>query len=115
MPTSVTITAEELAEEIGIHLDTRPADITRARRLLAVASERVNRDAPLAPAVMKNEAVIRFAGYLTGSDYGGVKSESIGPRSVEYTSPTTNASAFRSSGAAALLSPYKIRRGGSIG
>ena len=117
MPTSVTITAEELAEEIGIHLDTRPADITRARRLLAVASERVNRDAPLAPAVMKNEAVIRTCGILEPicSDYGGVKSESIGPRSVEYTSPTTNASAFRSSGAAALLSSYKVRRGGSIG
>ena len=114
MPTSVTITAEELAEEIGIHLDTRPADITRARRLLAVATERVNRYAPLAHSAMKNEACIRYAGYLNGSDYGGVKSESIGPRSVEYTSPTTNASAFRSSGAAALLSPYKIRRAGSI-
>ena len=58
--TAITITVEDLASEIGIHLDTHPEDITRARRLLAVASERVNRYAPLAPAVMKNEAVVRL-------------------------------------------------------
>lgn len=108
--TPVTITAVQLAAEIGIPSD----QIHRAERLLAVATERVNRYAPIAKSVMKDEAIIRFAGYLSGSDYGGVQSESIGPRSVTYTSPTFNASAFRSSGAEALLSPYKVRRAGSI-
>ena len=114
-PLEVTITSAELAAEIGIDLAAHPDEITRAQRLLAVATERVNRYAPLTPSVIKNEACIRFAGYLGGSDFGGVTSESIGPQSVSYTSPTHNASAFRSSGAEALLSPYKVRRAGAIG
>ena len=114
-PPEVTITAEELAAEIGIDLTGHPEDIARARRLLAVATERVNRYAPLTPSVIKNEAVIRFSGYLGGSDFGGVSGETVGPQTISYTSPTHNASAFRSSGAEALLSPYKVRRGGAIG
>ena len=114
-PEEVTITAEELAAEIGIDLTGHPDEITRAQRLLAVATERVTRYAPLAPSVIKNESAIRFSGYLNGSDFGGVASETIGPQTTSYTSPTHNASAFRSSGAEALLSPYKVRRAGAIG
>ena len=114
-PPEVTITAEELAAEIGINLAAHPDEITRAQRLLAVATERVNRYAPLTPSVIKNEAAIRFSGYLGGSDFGTVASETIGPQTISYTSPTHNASAFRSSGAEALLSPYKVRRAGAIG
>ena len=108
---SPSITAEELAAEIGIPDD----EINRARRLLAVASEAVDRYAPGAPVILKNEAAIRFCGYMAGSDYGGVHSESVGPRSVEYTPPSTNAAMFRNSGAAGLLTNYKVRRGGSVG
>ena len=108
---AVTITFEALAAEIGLSL---PDNTTRAARLLAVATEAVNRYAPTAPDAIANEAVIRFAGYLAGSDYGGVKSESIGPRAVEYTPPTNNAAAFRISGAAGLLTVYRVRRAGAI-
>lgn len=111
---AVAITAQVLAAEIGIDLDTNPDDLVRAERLLDVALERVNAYAPLAPVAAKNEAIIRFAGYLTGSDYGGVKSESIGPRSVEYTPPSTNAAMFRNSGAAGLLTIYRRRRAGVV-
>ena len=111
LPPPPSITAEELAAEIGIPDD----EISRAERLLAVASKAVDRYAPLAPTTMKNEAVIRYAGYLTGSDYGGVKSESIGPRSVEYSPPSTHAAMFRNCGAAGLLTHYKKRRAGSVG
>ena len=115
-PPEVTITAEELAAEIGINLAAHPDEITRAQRLLAVATERVTRYAQgAAPSIMLNEACIRYAGYLGGSDFGGVASETIGPQTTSYTSPTHNASAFRSSGAEALLSPYKVRRAGAIG
>ena len=108
--TAITITVEDFQAESGI-----PAtDVRRAQRLIAVASERVNRYAPLAPTVIKNEAVLRFGSFLGSVEPGNVASEAIGPRSVTYTSPTTNASAFRSSGAAALLSSYKVRRAGSI-
>ena len=104
---AVTITAETLAAETG-------AEIEQARRLLAVATAAVERYAPVAPESAANEAVIRLAGYWAGSDFGGVKSESIGPRSVEYTPPSTNAAAFRNSGAAALLTHFKRRRAGAL-
>ena len=40
--------------------------LAMAERLLAVAIAKVDDYAPSAPAVLKNEAVIRFAGYLGG-------------------------------------------------
>ena len=107
--TTITLTAQELRDVIG---DNIP--LAMAERLLAVAIAKVDDYAPSAPAVLKNEAVIRFAGYLGGSDFGGVQDESIGPRSVTYTPPSTNAAMFRNSGAAALLTSHKKRRGGLI-
>ena len=104
---AVTLIAETLAAETG-------AELEQARRLLAVATETVEKYAPVAPETLQNEAVIRYVGYLSGSDYGGVKSESVGPRSVEYTPPSNNGAAFRNSGAAALLTHYKRRRAGAL-
>ena len=77
----VALTAEELREDIG---DNIP--LAMAERLLSAAIVKVEAYAPGAPVELKTEAVIRFAGYLGGSDFGGVQSESIGPRSVTYTS-----------------------------
>ena len=107
----VDITAEALAVEIGIPDD----EISRAQRLLDAATEVIERYAPGAPISLQNEAAIRFCGYLTGSDYGGVKNESVGPRSVEYSPPSTHAAMFRNCGAAGLLTHYKRRRAGSVG
>ena len=61
-----------------------------------------------------DEAVIRFAGYLAGSDYGGIVSESS-VESATVTYSVNHADAFRRSGAAGLLSPWRIRRAGAIG
>ena len=102
----VTITAERLAAETS-------AEIGRASRVLEVARRKVLDYAPSAPGELLDEAVIRFGGYLLGSDYGAVRSEALGPKSAEYV--TNHAAAFRNSGAAALLSAYKKRRAGSIG
>ena len=85
----------------------------RANALGEAASAMVERYAPGAPQAVKNEAVIRFAGYLRQSDFGGIVKEGIGPRDVEYT--RNHAAAFRNCGAAMLLSPWKIRRAGVIG
>ena len=104
-PTGVTLTAQQLADETS-------ADLARAERVLPVASQVVVDYAPNAPAAVLNEAVIRFAGYLLASDYGGVRSESLGPMSVDYT--VNHAAMFRNSGAAALLTRYKRRRAGAI-
>ena len=102
----VTLTAAALAAEIG-------ATEERATRLLAVATEAVTRYAPNAPEALANEATIRFAGYLAQSDYGTIRTESIGPMSVEYV--TNHAAMFRNSGAEALLTRFKRRRAGAIG
>ena len=103
--TLFTLTAQQLANETG-------ADLLRAERVLGVVYQAINEYAPLAPSVLKDEAGIRFGGYLLGSDYGGVSEESIGPQSVKY--PVNHAAMFRNSGAAALLTQYKRRRAGAI-
>ena len=102
---TAALTAETLAAEIG-------ADLPRAERLLAVATEVVWRYAPCAPEALAIEATIRFAGYLAQSDYGTIRTESIGPSSVEYQ--LNHAAMFRNCGAAALLTRHKRRRGGMI-
>ena len=84
----------------------------RANQLGAVASAMVEEYAPGAPQELKNEAVIRFAGYLAQSDFGTIRKEDIGPQSFEYV--TNHAAMFRNSGAAALITRWKIRRAGAI-
>ena len=102
----MAVTAEQLAAESS-------ATVERSERVLPVAERMVTDYAPDAPEELRDEATFRFAGYLLGSDYGAVRTETIGPRSVEYV--VNHASAFRNSGAAALLTRYRVRRAGSIG
>ena len=84
-----------------------------AERVGVAASAMVEQYAPGAPQALKDEAVIRFAGYLAQSDFGGIVKEGIGPKEVEYT--VNHAAMFRNSGAAALLSRWRVRRAGAIG
>lgn len=105
MTAAVTLTAQELADETG-------ADLSRATRVLAVAARLVTDYAPQAPTEALNEACVRFGGYLLASDFGTVRSESLGPQSLEHV--TNHAPMFRNSGAAALLTRYKRRRAGAI-
>ena len=101
----MAVTAAELADETG-------ASLARATRLLPVAVRAVTDYAPTAPEVLRDEATIRFAGYLAQSDYGTVRQEAVGPLSREYV--TNHAAAFRNSGAAMLLTRHKRRRGGVV-
>ena len=101
----VSLDAAALAAETG-------ATAERATRVLAVVVALIDRYAPNAPVAVKNEAAIRFGGYLLQSDYGAVREEAIGPKSVEYN--LNHAPMFRNSGAASLLSHWKVRRAGSI-
>ena len=103
---AVTITAQQLDAEVAA------GGLDRAGRILAVASAIVLDYAPHAPDPVANEAVIRLAGYLAQSDYGAIRSETIGPKSVSYS--VNHSSLMRSSGAMALLTRWKIRRAGLI-
>ena len=79
----------------------------------AAASAMVERYAPGAPQALKDEAVIRFAGYLAQADFGGFRSEGQGVGGTpgpEYV--TNHAPAFRNCGAAMLLTPWRVRRAG---
>ena len=102
---AVTLTAAELAAEVGAELD-------RAERILAVASAEVLEYAPHAPDVVQDEAVIRLGGYLAQSDYGTLRDESLGPYSKSFQ--MNHAMMFRNCGAMALLTRYKARRAGLV-
>ena len=102
---AVTLDVNTLARVVGIDVDV-------ATRLLAVSTELVNRYAPAAPDSVGNEAVIRTAGYLSEQPAAPIRSEKTG--NIESSFAVTHLSAVRHSGAMALLSPYKIRRGGAI-
>lgn len=106
-PSSHVELIQILKEAIGDLPDDRVA------RIGVAASALVERYAPGAPQGIRDEAMIRCAGYLAQSDFGGIVSETIGPRQVSYT--VNNSALFRNSGAAALLSPWKRRRAGIIG
>ncbi len=76
------------------------------------AATYIQRYAPEAPQEIKDEALIRFAAIL----YTPVDSQTKmqdGEMIMEFE--TNHAAFFRRSGAAALLSPWKIRRAGAIG
>ena len=99
--TDITLTAEQLAAETN-------ASLARCTRVLRVAKVMVNRYAEGAPTDLKNEAAIRFGGYLLGSDYGGIARERGGPGGqAEFEYAINHADAFRRSGAAMLLTPYR--------
>ena len=89
-------------------------DMDATNALGETASALVEAYAPNAPQSVKDEAVIRSGGYLSGSDFGTVIKESGLPgHEAEYV--TNHSSMFRNSGAAALLTRWRIRRAGAIG
>ena len=79
----------------------------------AAASAMVEMYAPGAPESLREEAVIRFCGYLSQAGFGAIATEDIGTLKIEHV--TNHAAAFRNSGAAALLSRWRVRRAGAIG
>ena len=78
----------------------------------AAASAMVEMYAPSAPESLREEAAIRFGGYLAESSFGAHTKETMGPLDLQHAN---HAAMFRNSGAAALLSRWRIRRAGAIG
>ena len=54
---------------------------------------------------MLNEACIRYSGYLYESGFGGVRSETLGAKSVEHV--VNHAAMFRNSGAVGAVDPLQ--------
>ena len=82
-------------------------------RLGATAAALVQRFAPDAPQAIKDEAVIRTAGWLRQAPTYGVRSETEGEIRAAFSPAMTGP--LRTSGAMSLLSPWKVRRAGAIG
>ena len=69
--------------------------------------------APSAPQPVRDEAVIRLAGYWAQSDFGGIESDtSVGSAQTSYFKPPQ--SAFRYSGAMGMLTRWRVRRAGAF-
>ena len=81
-------------------------------RLGSTGAALVERYAPDAPAPVKNEAVIRAAGWLAEQPAASIRSESTGDIATSFS--PSNMSALRHSGAMGLLTAWKVRRAGAI-
>ena len=112
-PATSAVARSAAVERLRKAVGGRTADDENAASALGEAASAMVEDyAPGAPQAVKDEAVIRFAGYLAGSDFGTIVRESLGPKAVEYA--TTHQNAWRNSGAGMLLSRWKVRRAGAI-
>ena len=83
-----------------------------AERVLPVVSALVERYASGAPEAVQNEAAIRCAGWLADHPMSARMSEEVGAISTSYA--VGSLSALRHSGGMALLTPWKVRRGGRV-
>ncbi len=101
----MAVSPADLAVELGVTQ-------ARAEALLLVTTALVDRFAPGAPEPIKDESVIRTSGYLVEQPRAAIRSDGVGDITTSYTPSST--SALRHSGAMALLSPWKIRRGGTV-
>ena len=82
----------------------------------AAAGAMVDQYAPGAPQALKNEATVRFASYLAEAPaFRAVEKKTVGPLDIQYSANANHATAFRNSGAAGLLSRWRVRRAGAIG
>ena len=86
-------------------------DLETAKRILATASALVENYASEAPQSVRNESVIRCGGWLAEQPAPTLTGENFGPVSANYR---VSLSALRHSGAMAILSAFKKRRGGVI-
>ena len=120
---AVDIDVEAFYQDIGspknwggkppIPLDDPKQDPDGSRRravaeLLELVTEHINRYAPTAPPAACNRAAVRFGSWVFFSPIGpGGRVPPGGGDQVDFARV---AGAFRSSGAMALLNPWRIRR-----
>ena len=88
------------------HAEAKAKSDTATLSLAELASARVEREASGAPQAVKNEAAIRYIGYLAQADYGAIRSETTGPKSVEYV--VNHQRAWINCGARSILAPWKV-------
>ena len=105
--------AADIRQEF-VGLESSGLDLNDAEtlRLIEAGAALVERYAPGAPDAIRDEAVIRVAGYLQESPPAPIRSERTGEIATGYHRDSL--SALRHSGAMAILSPWRARRAGAI-
>ena len=82
----------------------------RAAALGEVASAQVERFAPSAPGAVKNEAVVRLAGWQHAREPKPIQAVTVGAIRMDFRERFYSPDALRNSGARALLTPWRARR-----
>lgn len=101
------LTLDDLATVLDVETEV-------AGRLLPVAVAMVERFAADAPVEIRNEAVIRLAGWLRQSPPGDLVPTGVG--GIEFSwRPGASRNAMRQSGAVGLLAPWRKPRGLVVG
>ena len=95
------VTVDAAALRAALRLGDTTEETAEATRILASASALVVKHAPNAPTEIQNEAVVRAAGWLF--DMPAAQRTAAG------------GDVLRSSGALALLLPWRVHRAGSTG
>ena len=83
------------------------ADAAKAARVGPVAAAMVESYAPGAPQAVKNEAVVRLAGWILGTPAAAIRTGTAGPLSAGYDSKRAVGGALRNSGAMGLLADFR--------
>ena len=109
-PTTPAALAAAVAELAGALGASAADDGDQLARVGAVASALVEDFAAGAPLPVRVEAVLRTSGWLWDTPSAGVRSDTVGPISVDFT--PTHTGALRASGGMSLLSPWRRRSGG---
>ena len=89
------------------------ADDATVAELGETASAVIEEYAPLAPQAVKDEAIIRYVGYINQAPPGSIQKIGLPDIDIEFRQAPP-ASSFQLSGAKALLTRWKIRRAGTI-
>ena len=113
VPRAGALTADDLRERLRI-----PADvpIAQVEALLEAASALVERYAAGAPTSIKNEAIVRAAGWLKQAPSGEVMPTGVGDGGITLSwRPNASRNVMRSSGAASLLAPWRRPRALVVG
>ena len=114
------INALSVAIDAGATAHTQSVSNAEARaieqvdRLGASAAGQIESYGPGAPTAIKNECVIRLAGWIRDSAVTD-RVNSIGPINLEALPHNAGAMAFRNCGAQKLLAPYRQRGAGVAG
>ena len=113
-PADATDPTDEEYADIDAFRDAAGLTRDKAVRLLPVVVEIVDDYAPDAPAAVSDEAAIRLGGYLgaaTPTPNVAQGALSIGDITTSSQGAHSHARAFAVSGAEALLSRWRVRRG----